>query len=345
MGSPLSGLLADIYLNYFENECIFHNKNPHKKQIISYSRYIDDTFLIFNGTERQINNLLKYINSIDKQIKFTVEHQNNNKINFLDLSIKNHNNSIKFSIYRKPTATDVTIHSKSYHPYTHKLAAYNSFVVRLLNTPLDKEDYNKEINILKHIAKANGYKSSIIDRLIYKHKNKISKHNYNDKTFVAANYTNILPDIIKNKLKKLNINVMFRTTNNIYNYFKNKTKINLENKTGIYKLKCNDCDKIYLGQTGRPFKERFKEHLPTKNLENIKSNFAKHIVNENHNYTNLEKNLEPVHLCEKGRLMTAIEEYEIYKHFKINPNILLNDQLQFNSNYLYDTAIEKTIYK
>ena len=39
--------------------------------------------------------------------------------------------------------------------------------------------------------------------------------------------------------------------------------------------------------------------------------------------------------------MTAIEEYEIYKHSKLNPNNLLNDQLHFNSNYLYDTVIEE----
>ena len=46
---------------------------------------------------------------------------------------------------------------------------------------------------------------------------------------------------------------------------KDKSDINLENKTGIYKLTCNNCDEIYIGQTGRPFKERFSEHLPTKN--------------------------------------------------------------------------------
>ena len=38
--------------------------------------------------------------------------------------------------------------------------------------------------------------------------------------------------------------------------------------------------------------------------------------------------------------MTATEEYEIYSHFKNNPNNLLNDQLYFNSNYLFDTAIK-----
>ena len=32
------------------------------------------------------------------------------------------------------------------------------------------------------------------------------------------------------------------------------------NKSGVYKLNCNDCDAIYIGQTGRSFKKRHIEH-------------------------------------------------------------------------------------
>ena len=38
--------------------------------------------------------------------------------------------------------------------------------------------------------------------------------------------------------------------------------------------------------------------------------------------------------------MSAIEEFEIYKQTKKDPDKLLNDQLNFNSNQLYDTAIK-----
>ena len=55
MGSPLSSLLADIYLNQFENQFLITDKNLVHKKIIFYKRYLDDTFFIFNGTERQIN--------------------------------------------------------------------------------------------------------------------------------------------------------------------------------------------------------------------------------------------------------------------------------------------------
>ena len=97
---------------------------------------------------------------------------------------------------------------------------------------------------------------------------------------------------------------------------------------------------IYLSQTGRPFKERFSEHLPTKNLTNLKYYFAKHIIEQNHKYTNLKTSLKPLYYFEKDRYMNAIEEFEMYKNFQENSQILLNDQLNFKSNHLYDPALK-----
>lgn len=37
--------------------------------------------------------------------------------------------------------------------------------------------------------------------------------------------------------------------------------------------------------------------------------------------------------------MTTIEEYEIYKAVKREPQNVLNDKLSFQSNLIYDTAI------
>ena len=53
------------------------------------------------------------------------------------------------------------------------------------------------------------------------------------------------------------------------------------------------------GQTGRTFFERYKEHLPTS-ISNInKSNYAKHLVSLNHNYTNFEANCNPYTFAER----------------------------------------------
>ena len=94
-----------------------------------------------------------------------METEVNNELNFLDLTITKQHNNLKFGIYRKPTTTDVTIHGDSHHPYSQKLAAYNSLVHRLLSVPLEDNDFNDELNTIKHIAAANGYDCRMVDNI------------------------------------------------------------------------------------------------------------------------------------------------------------------------------------
>ena len=105
-------------------------------------------------------------------------------------------------------------------------------------------------------------------------------------------------------------------------------------------LECSSCDKFYIGQTGRSFGTRFKEHLPKGKLTNITSNFAKHLVDTGHDYVDFDSNCIPLHVCGKGPHMNTLEEYEIYKAYKHNASSVLNDKLCFNTNALYDLAME-----
>ena len=65
-----------------------------------------------------------------------------------------------------------------------------------------------------------------------------------------------------------------------------------------------------------------------------------HLINENHNYTGFAENMIPIHVSNKGRFMDALEEFEIYRASKIHKECLLNDQLSFKSNTLYDTILK-----
>uniref|UniRef100_A0A1B6C8J6 Reverse transcriptase domain-containing protein n=1 Tax=Clastoptera arizonana TaxID=38151 RepID=A0A1B6C8J6_9HEMI len=137
MGSPLSGILSDVYLNFIENKFILSENNKYRSKIIFYHRYVDDTLILFDGNTCQLNLLHNYLNKIAPKFKFTLEIEENKRINFLDLTIEKENNKFNFSIYRKPTTSNQTIHSTSYHPYKQKIAAYNSLIYRLLNVPLN----------------------------------------------------------------------------------------------------------------------------------------------------------------------------------------------------------------
>ena len=48
----------------------------------------------------------------------------------------------------------------------------------------------------------------------------------------------------------------------------------------------------------------------------IKLNFAEHILKTYHTYTNIETNLDILHIIPKGPKLNTTEEYEMYKHYK-----------------------------
>lgn len=340
MGSPLSGLLADIYLNNIENEKIFSANNKQANKIKMYFRYVDDTVMLFNGNARQLDLLHKYLNSLSPKLKFTMEPEQTNKLNFLDLTLTKTNSKFDYSIYRKPTTTDQTIHSSSYHPQSHKLAAYNSMVHRLLSTPLSESNYIKEVNIIKHIAAANGYASNMVDNIISKHKNKNKGpvRNVDTTKYVCVEYNPTIEHCLKKELKRHDIELTFRTSNKLMTHL-NKTEPKPKfNLSGVYKIKCDDCPSVYIGQTGRSFHTRYKEHHPDPRTVKQKSNVAQHLIDSNHSISEIENNLEVLHVSRKGRMLNTLEEFEIYKAFKNNKNIL-NDKLNFKSNILFNNIM------
>ena len=61
--------------------------HPYFKSFIFWYRYVDDILAIFLGTRRQLQIFLNFINNLHKNISFTLELEDNNSINFLDLTI------------------------------------------------------------------------------------------------------------------------------------------------------------------------------------------------------------------------------------------------------------------
>ena len=102
----------------------------------------------------------------------------------------------------------------------------------------------------------------------------------------------------------------------------------------MYKLACIDCDKFYTGQTGKNFIEWFNEHKPkNKNILEMKSTFALNLVDNQHTCKGIQDHLTPIHLCNKGRYMDTIEEFEMYKAR------IVKWSNNFKSNVLFDRAI------
>jgi hypothetical protein len=121
MGSPISSLVAEIFLQHYEDIHIKHLLDT--KHIALYTRYVD-ILIIYDITKTQPQNISKHINQIHNNIKLNPTPETHNTINFLDLEIKRNQTNLEIDIYRKPTTTDTTINFHSNHPIEHTMAAF-----------------------------------------------------------------------------------------------------------------------------------------------------------------------------------------------------------------------------
>jgi regulator of PEP synthase PpsR (kinase-PPPase family) len=134
----------------------FH-KILQNRHIIGYFCYVDDILLIFDKTITDINQVLNEFNTATPSLPFTVEHESDNKINFLDLTIKKDDGKFSFEIYRKPTCTDIIIPHDSCHPTEQKLSAIRYLHNRNNTYLTDDENKQKEQTIINQILHNNQY--------------------------------------------------------------------------------------------------------------------------------------------------------------------------------------------
>ena len=113
------------------------------------------------------------------------------------------------------------------------------------------------MNTIFQIAKQNGYPITLIEilnkRIINKRKNSTNNtlsQNTNKKWTTFENHNPIISKVT-NIFKNTNLKIAYRVSNTIQNILK-PLALNNDKYTnsGIYSLKCNTCNKYYIGQTG-----------------------------------------------------------------------------------------------
>ena len=255
-------------------------------------------------------------------------------------------------IYRKTTQTDLIIPANSNHPWQHKMASFHSMVNRLVKIPMNKKDFDNERNIIKCLAIRNGYKHNLVDKLInraqLKKKQEVIPDNIQNKEFLCVPYSSILNKPIRKTFEGSNYKMSYKTRNNSFKLiqkFSNNRQDQQEDKfdkAGIYKIKCKECPKYYIGQTGRSFSCRYKEHIQaikSNNRTTQRSMFAEHILNSDHQYGKLEECMDVLGYETKGEKMNAKEELHIYLNSKTDNNILNKMQIQ-KLNPIYEKIRE-----
>ncbi|CAH3158687.1 unnamed protein product, partial [Pocillopora meandrina] len=190
------------------------------------------------------------LNSIDANISFTIEIESDNKISFLDTLVTRRNGTIAVDVYRKPTHTDRYLDYNSHHDNKHKASTAATLLHRALKLPNSSEGKERELN----------------------------------RSFASLPYIKGITEPLTRVLKKHDITVVNKPLITLQQQFPApKFRPSLESQTNVvYKIPCGDCSWCYIGETGRAFKTRKKEHLRNVKTAAKGSRIANHVWANSH---------------------------------------------------------------
>jgi hypothetical protein len=127
---------------------------------------------------------------------------------------------------------------------------------------------------------------------------------------------------VTNLFKQTKLKIAFRATDTIQQQLTEKQTH--KHPSGIYKLKCNMCGKVYVRQSGRTIDVRFKEHIRYIRSNRPTSAYATHILENRHEYGTKENTLQLLKACQKGAHVDCWEA--LFTQVLHQQKVLINEQ-------------------
>ena len=160
MGSPVSAVTANLYMEEFEERAIA--TETYKPKI--WKRYVDDTFTVLG--KDYVHGFLQHLNSQQPTIRFTMEIEKDNTIPFLDTSVSRDSNGLlTTTVYRKPTHTNQYLAYDSRHPQSVKRGIVECLYDRAKHLTSKPSAISEIKKHLSSVLVSNGYPSSFVRKL------------------------------------------------------------------------------------------------------------------------------------------------------------------------------------
>ena len=270
MGSPISPIVANLYMEDFEMRAL----NTAPQPPLMWKRYVDDTCVIIKAAQQQ--SFLNHINSIDKNIQITSEEPRTcESIPFLGILLTpGVDGSITTSVFRKPTHTDLYMQWDSHHAISSQYSVIGTLHHRANTICSSPELLQQEEQHLKKVLTKCKYPVWALNRVKIRMKTPAHKNQQKNKSCMTGNqkqnpyivvpYYKGLSESFKRTCQKYGVQVYFKGGNTIKCLLMApQDKDPIMKKSGvIYRYKCDrvECDEEYVGESSRTFGERFKEH-------------------------------------------------------------------------------------
>jgi hypothetical protein len=192
----------------------------------------------------------------------------------------------------------------------------------------NKETKTNRKNTIKHTTE-NEYNTNLLEKPLSQPQKQNIHEDPKHRKGKWATFTYCRKEVrqITKLFQNTQLRVALHTQNTINNILKLREQIDKYNNSGIYQLKCLDCPLNYVGQTGRMFNVRYREHIHAMRTNNSNSGYSNHISATRHAYGTIKDTMDVIKTGRKGRHLSRSEKFHIYK-------------ISRNSLHMNDTHIE-----
>ena len=285
MGSPLSPVIANLYLESLEETAI--RSAPLKPK--PWVRYVDDTFVIWPHGPDRLRSFHQHLNKQHPKIQFTVEEEKDDQLPFLDVCVSKEGGRLLTSVYRKPT------HTERYIPYhSHHHPRTTTGVLRCMRdrarSICHPTKMQQEMDHLNQVFQANGFPENLVKKTLTTHPPPLPETSEPQQQvdeapkILCTPYIKGLSEKIAKVCAPLGVKPVFRPKKTLKRELmqvKNRTPE--QKQTGVvYEIPCKDCPEVYVGETKRTLKVRLSEHRQAVKRGDPKNGIAVHVQKTNH---------------------------------------------------------------
>ena len=165
MGPHDSCPYADIAMSEIDN-AVHSDANPHRKPD-NWSRYREDIYDTWLGTEKELLAFTDWLNTISPSIKFTVAYAKDG-IEFLDTFIYDKEGTLHTRIFSKESDTHAYLPPSSCHPYHICRNNPSQIARRVKKLSSENEEYEKAKQTFSDHLKVRGYSQQSVEEAFEK---------------------------------------------------------------------------------------------------------------------------------------------------------------------------------